>query len=192
MSDVEQSPLMRDYPRDVRIDGEGVSFIAEPQLSMAKLQICADDPDQWLQNVLGLTPPPVMREIPSGLASIAWLSPGEWLVTGPEEDVEAIRARCAQAAGTLGLMVNITHARVSFELCGGAARAVIASHCPLDLGEEAMPVGAATRSLFSDTGFFISRRADRDGVPCFRLIFDQTMAAYAERMLRVTISGAIL
>src|SRR3546814_11322368 len=82
----------------------------------------------------------------------SWLAPGGWLVTGDEANVERVRLRCADAAGDLGLMVDITHARATYELSGAGARSVLAAHCPLDLGDEAMPIGAAKRTTFSETG----------------------------------------
>ncbi|HWV61633.1 MAG TPA: sarcosine oxidase subunit gamma family protein [Sphingopyxis sp.] len=192
MADVGTMSLAPAAAKDLLVEGAGVRFAAETQLGIAKLQILAADPDAWFEQALGLAPPPALTEIEPGPIAIAWLAPGEWLVTGDAADVERVRLRCAEAAGNLGLMVDVTHGRATFELSGADARSVLATHCPLDLGDEAMPVGAAKRSMFSDTGFFISRRSDRDGQPCFRLIFDQTMAGYAERMLGATIAGAVL
>lgn len=184
--------LTRDEGVGFAVDGADVRLVREPGFGIAKLQILSADPDGWFAETLGITPPPPLREIEPGPVACAWLAPGEWLVTGPEEDVERVRGRCAEAAGVLGLMTDLTHARASFELSGAAARTVIASHCPLDLSDDAMPVGGAMRSTFADTGFFISRRPDREGQTCFRLIFDQTMAGYAQRLLATTISGASL
>lgn len=192
MADTGEIALARAAANDLLVEGAGVRFAAETRLGIAKLQILAADPDAWFEQALGIVPPSALSEIEPGPVAIAWLAPGEWLVTGDEADVERVRLHCAEAAGNLGLMVDITHARATFELSGSAARSVLAAHCPLDLGDEAMPVGAAKRSMFSDTGFFISRRTDRDGQPRFRLIFDQTMADYAERMLGATIAGASL
>lgn len=189
MADTGATTLALAAANDLLIEGKSVRLAAGPQPGIAKLQILAADPDGWFEQVLGIAPPPALGEIEPGPVAIAWLAPGEWLVTGSAADVERVRTHCAEAAGNLGLMVDVTHGRATFELSGPAARAVLATHCPLDFGDEAMPVGAARRSTFSDTGFFISRRPDRDGRPCFRLIFDQTMAGYAERMLGATISG---
>ncbi|MBE1529937.1 sarcosine oxidase subunit gamma [Sphingopyxis sp. OAS728] len=192
MADTGAITPARAAANDLLVEGTDVRLAAETGLGMAKLQILAVDPDAWFEQALGLVPPSALTEIEPGPVAIAWLAPGEWLVTGGEADVERVRLRCAEAAGGLGLMVDITHARATFELSGAAARSILAAHCPLDFGNEAMPVGAAKRSMFSDTGFFISRRADRDGQPCFRLIFDQAMAGYAGRMLGATIAGAAL
>lgn len=192
MADTGAITLAPATANDMLIEGNNVRLAAEPQFGIAKLQILAADPDAWFEKALGITSPPVLGEIEPGPVAIAWLAPGEWLVTGSEADVERVRTHCAEAAGNLGLMVDVTHGRATFELSGPAARAVLATHCPLDFGDEAMPVGAARRSTFSDTGFFISRRPDRDGQPCFRLIFDRSMADYAARMLGATISGGSL
>jgi len=189
MADTGTITLARAAVDDAPVEGKGVRLSAEPRLGIAKLQILAAEPDAWFEKALGIAPPPVLGEIEPGPVAIAWFAPGEWLVTGAETDVERVRTRCAEAAGNLGLMIDLTHARAAFELSGAAAGSTLAAHCPLDMADDAMPVGAAKRSMFSDTGFFISRRPDRDGQPRFRLIFDQTMAGYAARMLGATISG---
>ena len=192
MADTGTITLARAAANDLLVEAVGVRFAAEAGLGMAKLQILAADPDAWFEQALGIRPPSALTEIEPGPVAIAWLAPGEWLVTGNAADVERVRTRCAEAAGNRGLMIDITHARATFELSGAAACSVLAAHCPLDLSDDAMPVGAAKRSMFSDAGFFISRRSDRDGQPRFRLIFDQTMAGYAERLLGATIAGAAL
>ena len=192
MPDNETYHLTREDPKAAVVEGICARLVAEPRLGVARLQIMTDDADAWFETTLGVQAPAALSHIQIGLVSIAWLAPAEWLATGPEKDVEQIRIRCAEAAGPHGLMVDLSHGRISFELCGRAARAVIASHCPLDLSDAAMPVGAAMRSVFSDTGFFISRHPDRDDQPCYRLVFDQAMAAYAGRMLGATLSnGAV-
>lgn len=189
---VEAVPLLtRDAPSDLLVERPGVRLERE-LLGMAKVQVIVADPDAWFEDALGIAPPAPLREIQPGPVACAWLAPGEWLVTGAEQDVARVRTRCAETAGTHGLVTDITHERVAFELSGEAARTILAAHCPLDLDDPAMPVGAAMRSVFSDTSFFISRRPDAQGQPCFRIIFDQSMAAYADRMLRTTLSGASL
>jgi len=189
----EAAPLLaRPVLQDLLVERPDVRLVGDPLLSMAKVQVIVDDSDAWFEEVLGIAAPAPLREIEPDPVVCAWLAPGEWLVTGAEEDVARVRDRCAAAAATLGLVTDITHGRAAFELSGQAARTILAAHCPLDLGDAAMPVGAAMRSVFSDTGFFISRRPDVQGQPCFRIIFDQSMAAYAERLLCTTLSGASL
>jgi sarcosine oxidase subunit gamma len=188
----DSAALERVAPKAVQVESKEVRLTAVSGLGIAKLQVWPYDPDAWFEKVLGVAAPAVLTEIEFGPVAIAWMAPGEWLATGPEVDVERLRQRCADAAGALGLMVDITHGRAVFELSGEGACRALAAHSPLDFGDAAMPVGAACRSLLSDTGFFISRRPNRDGQPCFRLIVDQTMADYAARILRATISGDAL
>lgn len=185
----DTAPLARDPANAFAVRGREVCAAAQPGLGVAKLQILSADPDAWLEATLGVPSPAPLREIRCGGVAVAWLAPGEWLATGPEGDVEQFRARCADMAGAVGLMVALGHARAAYRLNGAAARAVLAAHCPLDLSDAAMPVGAAARSLFADAGVFISRKPDNDGHPDFLLIFDQTMSRYAERLLGATISG---
>lgn len=184
--------VARDAPNGFAVEARDIRLTTEPRLGVAKLQILSDDPDAWFADALGIAAPAALREIEQAPVACAWLAPGEWLVTGGEEDVERVRQRCADIGGNLGLMTDLTQARACYELTGSAARTVLSSHSPLDFSDKAMPIGAAMRSTFSDTAFFVSRRADREGQPCFRLIFDQAMAGYAERLLRDTISGAAL
>ncbi len=181
--------LARDRSNAFVLETPRVRLAAKGGLGIAKLQILVDQPDAWFRAALDVAPPAALTEVDVAPVAFAWLAPGEWLAIGPEVDVELVRRRCAEQAGANGLMVDLTHARAVYEISGSAARSILSAHCPLDFSNDAMPVGAACRSLFSDTGFFISRLADQDGEPCFRLIFDQTMAGYAERMLAATISG---
>lgn len=190
MADSLGQSLVREAASTFAAEGNGARAVAEAGLGIAKLRIHAKHPDAWFVTALGVAPPSPLEEIEIAPVSCSWLAPGEWLVTGPEAAVELIRRRCADIVGPIGLMTDLTHARAIFEVSGHAARSVLSAHCPLDLGSYATPVGAARRSIFSETTVFISRRPDRDGEPAFRLIFDQAMAGYAERMLGATISGA--
>lgn len=181
--------LDRDDPEVIVLEAPSVRLSSVPTLAVAKLQVRRPDPDAWLSEVVGCAAPKPLTEIDAGAVGIAWLAPGEWLATGEEQAVAELRARCAAGAGQLGLMIDLTHGRAAFDLCGSAARDVLAAYCPLDLSEKAAPVGAALRSIFADTGVFVSRRPDRNGWPSFRLIFDQTMADYAVRMFRAAMTG---
>lgn len=175
--------LARDRREIPAIETEEWRLVAEPWLGVAKVQSLGADP------ALGVPLPGVCREVSLGAAACARLAPGEWLLTGPEQAVATLAERCRETMGGLGLVTDLTHARVSFELSGVGAKWAINAHCPLDLSDAAMPAGAATRSVFADTNCFIARKPDRAGVPVFRLIFDQTMAGYAQRLFAGTSSG---
>ena len=128
----------------------------------------------------------------SGGIAVSWLAPDEWLLTGPEGAVLAALER-AENAGDSALATDLSHARASFQLSGAGARDRLAAQTPLDISDAAMPVGRVARTPLGDTGMFLARLPDTAGQPTFRIIVDQTMAAYAVRMLAgpATISGAI-
>ncbi|MFV3075045.1 sarcosine oxidase subunit gamma [Niveispirillum fermenti] len=174
--------LRRTAPEALETVRPDLSFRLETDLGVAKLRIVGKDADARFQAVTGMVPPPSGRLVADQGLSVAWLAPGEWLVTGPEVAVAAWVARIGgQTAGDL-LAVDLTHARASFCLAGTAARAALAAHCPLDLWPDSFPVDAVARSLLGDAGMFIARLSDGPHMPRFRIIVDQTMAPYAGRL----------
>lgn len=184
MADACSRPaLERVAPVAAGVERPGLALIPEPFLGFVKLQRFGDDADDWFAGTFGAAAPRASCEIALGAVDCAWLAPGEWLLTGAEAEVAALAARAVEADGALCLVVDISHARAAFLLRGAAARTALAAHCPLDMSGAEMPVGAAKRSLFGTVGVFISRKADHEGEPVFRLIFDQTMAGYAVRMI---------
>lgn len=154
----------------------------EQQIGVAKLRVAPTAANILFQRAAGVAPPSPGHQIEAGPLAFAWLAPGEWLVTGRETEVTDWVVRTAAELGDYALVLDVTHARISFNVSGRSVRAAIAAHCPLDLWPEAFPEGAATRSLLGDAGMFITRLADRDGEPRFRIIVDQTMAPYARRL----------
>lgn len=178
--------LHRAAPSVADIVRPGLSFRVEPDLGIAKLRIFGREADTRFRDVAGITPPRALTQVEDRALTFAWLAPGEWLVTGPETAVAAwVEDAMAPGADDL-LAIDFTHARTAFLLEGEKARAALAAHCPLDLWPDAFPVSAAARSLLGDTGLFIARLADADGAPRFRVIVDQTMAAYAGRLFART------
>jgi sarcosine oxidase subunit gamma len=171
----------------------GVTLTPELQLCMGKVQFLRDTTAGFGGTIFGRSPPPARHSVLSQDVTISWLAPDEWLLTGPESGVFAMLGRAAEA-GDACLATDLTHARAAFQLSGEKARERLAALTPFDLGEASMPVGGVARAPLGDTGMFLARLADIGGQPAFRIIVDQTMAAYAVRMLSgpATQSGAIL
>ncbi|WP_448140288.1 sarcosine oxidase subunit gamma family protein [Sphingopyxis fribergensis] len=95
MADTGAITLALAAANDLLVEGAGVRFAAETQLGITKLQILVANPDAWFEQALGIKPPSALTEIEPGPVAIAWLAPGEWLVTGDAADVERVRTRCA-------------------------------------------------------------------------------------------------
>ncbi|NIJ35638.1 sarcosine oxidase subunit gamma [Sphingopyxis panaciterrae] len=183
MADSNPTALLRRTGPDVAdIVRPGLSVRTETGLGIAKLRIFGRAADARFQEIAGIAPPLPCREIGSGDLAFAWLAPGEWLITGAEAAVAAWVERATALGADDLLAIDFSHARTAFLLEGESARAALAAHCPLDLWPDAFPAGAAARSLLGDTGLFIARLADTGDAPRFRIIVDQTMAAYAGRL----------
>jgi sarcosine oxidase subunit gamma len=161
----------------------GFVMQVEPELGVGKVQICGVTPDADFLRIVGLDAPRPQRQIHEQGVTFAWLSPNEWMLTGCESDVRAWLAKINDRGRDDVLAIELSHARVSLIVDGPQVRDVLASLCPLDLWSEAFPIGSVARSLLGESPMFISRLPDLADRPRFRVMVDQTMAAYAVRML---------
>jgi sarcosine oxidase subunit gamma len=176
-------PMRRSPVSTMMIERPDLSLQPEPDLGIAKIQIFADPGGERFGEITGLTRPKCGMQCVTGPLAVAWLAPGEWLVIGPEVELLAWIERVDKRGDDDVLVVDLTHARVSFLLAGSGSRVTLATHCPLDLRSENIGIGAVARSLFGDAGLFLARLADQADSPRFRLIVDQTMAPYLIRLL---------
>jgi sarcosine oxidase subunit gamma len=127
----------------------------------------------------------------------ARLGPDEWLLiadTG-SDTAEALMARIAAEMGEAAhTLVDVSHRNLAIELTGSAAADVLNTGCPLDLGDQAFPVGTATRTLFAKAEIILCRcpdieredieREDREQQPLYRVecwrSFGRYMHAYLQ------------
>ena len=122
----------------------------------------------------------------------ARLGPDEWLLISDADSDTAealmtgLTADMGDAAHTL---VDVSHRNLAIELTGSAAADVLNTGCPLDLGDQAFPVGTATRTLFAKAEIILCRGPDIEGenvgqqplyrVECWRS-FGRYMHAYLQ------------
>ncbi len=175
--------LARAWPDASSLVRPGLGILLEQGVGIGKFQVAGVDPGTIFRRLTGFEPPPACEQIDRNGLLFAWLSPNEWLVTGPEHRVAAMLSQIDERGADDVLAVDLTHARAPFIVNGTQARDALASLCPLDLWSKAFPVNAVARSLLGDVGMFIARLPDLTDVARFRVIVDQTMAAYAARML---------
>jgi sarcosine oxidase subunit gamma len=154
----------------------GCSLALDAALAVGKIRLIGED----FAATFGFAPPPPRTQIDRGGVTIAWLAPGEWLVTGAEA---AVAATLAKADGELGLGIDISDGRSVLVLTGAEARTALAAVSALDVSDRAFAVGGVARTMLGGSGMFLARLADVAGAPCFRIIVDQTMTHYAARML---------
>lgn len=160
----------------------GVTLKPEPFLGVGKIQFLGGQAAALFERAFGRSAPAAGGSLSLDGVDVSWLAPGEWLVTGAEPEVRAALERADAVAGDFGLATDLSHARASFLLSGKDARNTLAAVTPLDVSHVAIPVGGVARAPLLDTGMFLARLPDFDGAPSFRIVVDQTMAAYAVRM----------
>ena len=175
--------LSRATPAATGFTRSDLKLEIEGALGVAKLQILGKTADQRFSAVMGAAAPSPGTQADIRGVTVAWLAPGEWLLTGPEALVAERLAGIVDRGGDDSFAVDLSHARTSFLLQGTNARGALSAHCPLDLWPSSFPVNAVARTPLGDTTMFIARLEDaRDG-PRFRIIVDQIMGPYAARML---------
>lgn len=152
-------------------------------VALAKLRVYGPDADARFASITAIAPPSFRRQVVQNGLTFAWLAPGEWLICGGEQAVAAWLAQSDRRDHEAELALDITHGRIAFVLTGSDARDALAAHCPLDLWDKSFQVDDVARSLLGDTTMVIARLPDLDGAPRFRIVVDQSMAAYAARLL---------
>ena len=175
--------LDRAFPSAHGFSRDGLSMTPEPFVNLQKSQIHGGSADTVLSVALGAAAPRPGKSVSIDGIDCAWLAPGEWLLSGNSDALDDLASRIGAHGEALYHVTSLTHARVSFKVSGSQARDALAAHCPLDLSESRFAIGDGARSLLGDARLFLQRLDDRDDTPQFRIIVDQTMAAYAMRML---------
>jgi len=101
------------------------------------------------KTVLGAEVPGQRAVVETQTGAVAWMSPDELLILCPHEAADAVVAQLdAALAGQHHLAVNVSDARVMFEMTGaaGALRDVLAKLSPADLRADSLAPGEMRRS----------------------------------------------
>jgi sarcosine oxidase, subunit gamma len=120
-----------------------------------------------------------------GERAALWLGPDEWLLIAPESD----------ACGELGAalkdlphsLVEVSHRQIALCVLGPQAPVLLASGCPLDLDENAFPVGMCTRTMCAKAEIVLWRPAQQ----VFRVEVWRSFAAYLTQFLAEAARGMI-
>lgn len=184
MSKLEKNPPLGGAISAMGFSNERLAMYFEPFLGVAKLTVkdCALARLPEIERALGAAPPDEPNTVVRGDGvDIAWTAPNQWLLLGEEDHVEGKRAAVEKIlAGKTALVTSLTHARAAFHLAKAGARDILASLCPLDLHPRSFGPQCCAVSLLGDAAVFIQQY---HGLPAFRVIVDQSYAAYAWRLL---------
>ena len=110
------------------------------------------------------------------------LGPDEWLLLASDAGVDVIAPALGNAlAGIPAALVDVTHRQTGVDVAGSAASTMLNAAVPLDLSEQAFPVGMATRTIFDKSEIVLWRT----GPLAFHIEVWRSFAPYVEGLLAV-------
>ncbi|MEM6742291.1 MAG: sarcosine oxidase subunit gamma family protein [Pseudomonadota bacterium] len=157
-------------PQVLRIEGRGMLSLR------AAAEAGAD-----LASALG-TPAPAPRRLErAGARSLAWMSPDEWLLQAPRDDLPALAEAARAALGDRPhLIVDVSDARALFRIEGPGARDVLAKGAPVDLSRAAFGPGDFRRTRLGQVAcaFWLAGPGDAEAfeLVCVRSVADHVGA----------------
>ena len=149
---------------------------------------CAPDNEviaRGLDRVVGTRlPTEAHRYNTSGLRSVIWCGPDEWLILAENGVAETITAELDRPEAGHAAVTNVSDALGGLVLSGPHARDVLAKHCALDFHSAVFTPGMAQQSLLSHAGVNIICRAEDEFLIIGRTSF---MPYIAELMMDAAI-----
>lgn len=130
---------------------------------------------------LGLSLPEACRFEEADGHLVGWLSPDEFLITGPEGSEGDLAARLAEALGDAHhLISNVTDYYTTLAYAGPKAREGLMKLSTLDLHPRGFRQGDLKGSVFMHANAWLSQRTDdeAEGGPSFDLIVRWSFADY--------------
>lgn len=125
------------------------------------------------------------RAAAEGERAALWLGPDEWLLIARESDA------CAELGAALEdlphSLVEVSHRQIALCVLGPQAEMLLASGCPLDLDENAFPVGMCTRTMCAKAEIVLWRPAGQ----VFRIEVWRSFAPYLTQFLAEAARGMI-
>ena len=161
--------------QDNPADFEGIARISQVS-GLGMLTLRGDFSDKKFQTGLKkatrLSPPGTRQIEQAGALSLAWMSPDEALLIGPEEEVSEILPLLETALNSChAMVVDVSDARAVFAISGGAARSVAAKLAPVDMRVTGFPVAEIRRTRFGQIAAAMWLPAEAEiRVICFRSV----------------------
>jgi sarcosine oxidase, subunit gamma len=107
---------------------------------------------------------------------LVWTAPGEYLLLS-QRPVEELLSRPAEPGMTV---VDVSSARMAFDLSGSGARELLASGCSIDLHPAAFGPGSSALTLFAGVGIVLMQL---DEEPRFRLLARRSFCVHLAGLL---------
>ena len=180
--------MSRLQTQDKPADFEGIARISQVS-GLGMLTLRGDFSDKKFQTGLKkatrLSLPRTRQIERAGALSLAWMSPDEVLLIGPEEEVSEISLLLETALKSChSMVVDVSDARAVFAISGGAARSVAAKLAPVDMRVSGFPVAEIRRTRFGQIAAAMWLPAEGE----IRLICFRSVARFMFKQLCVAAS----
>lgn len=134
-----------------------------------------------VSEALGQSLPVAPNTFSSGAYRLYWLGPNEWLVCSDVEDAVTLLTTLRNAlSGQACAVTDVSAGQVAMQLCGEAARHVLARGCTLDFDPSVFRVGDCAQSGLAKSTALI---ALQDDSPRFDIFVRRSFADYVVRWL---------
>jgi len=112
----------------------------------------------------------------TGLSTVYWLGPDEWLITSAAGERRTLPTLLDDALGNMHASLNVLNGgQVAMRISGDNAVALLAKGCTLDLHPKTFLTGQCAQTGLAKAGILLSRVDDN---PTFDLIVRRSFAEY--------------
>ncbi|MEM7219706.1 MAG: sarcosine oxidase subunit gamma family protein [Pseudomonadota bacterium] len=171
--DLHRSPLHR---VDVTADGGSeLRFTLRERLAHLVIRGASESLAPAVQAAFGLALPiKPLTSSNNGDLCLRWVSPDEWLLTGPESDALALERGLRDACSDRCAVVNVSGGQLALTLSGPAAKTVLMKSVPYDLHPDNFPIDKVVTVTLAK-GQCLLRRIEADA---FEMIVRRSFADY--------------
>lgn len=172
-----RSPL---YQRS-SVQGKGLHIQEQALTAQLIIRGKAKDPDfaQGVQAATGLELPTTLHSTANDDWRLRWLTPDEWLLTGPGDAAFAMENALREQLSGHYAVINVSGGQTLVTLSGENARTVLKKSCPYDIHDRNFPVGKVVSTVFAKSSATLCRLGD----DAWELVVRRSFADYIWRWL---------
>lgn len=160
----------------------GVVFSPEVGQGLLSLRMAGDASGQRdaFAELVGINLPTVPLTSSTGVDRVVrWISPDEWLLSVPREELFALEVSFAQGMPAHYGLVNVTGGLAVWGLSGPPVVELLRKCVPVDLHRTAFPTGKVVSTLCAKSSVILRRHGDE----AFELVVRRSFADYLWRWI---------
>ncbi|WP_108126369.1 sarcosine oxidase subunit gamma [Saccharospirillum mangrovi] len=162
-------------------NGHGLSIRENALAAQLVIRGKANDPSfaQGVQTATGLALPGTLHSNANDDWRLRWLTPDEWLLTGPADAAFSMEAKLREQLSGHYAVINVSGGQTLLQLSGANAKTVLMKSCPYDVHDRNFPVGKVVSTVFAKSQATLCRLGD----DTWELVIRRSFADYIWRWL---------